>query len=338
MHDSKNNQKQILTIGYATHNRKENILNRVKSLICSGVPDNIEIIIVDNASTDGTFNAITDLTEGTGIKVFRNEVNVGFAGNFIEVLRKSQGDYVMWSSDEDEINFPGIDSFFKWKGNKVIDSVILNHYKKTESNVMVALRKNRTRLLKASDIWGCCHLPGTIWHRESVIKYLEHWGSWQNSYPTLSRYYPNLLLLIKSIPLGRSYFYNGFITYQKDFVKSQHIAELGYQYFHLIPRWLQHNELINFTEFEKKNSASIQHQRYLHAIASSLNKNLYVFISTAIREERPHLFKYMSRSSTPYYILFRNFNLLKLIFNSFKNNPKLAIESVKRRLKIRFWS
>jgi len=338
MAHSEHPRKPLLTIGYATHNRIENIINRVKSLISSDIPDNIEIIIIDNASTDGSFKAIEDLTRGTNIKVFRNEVNLGFAGNFIEVFRKSKGDYVMWSSDEDEINFLGIDSFFKWKGSKTVDSVFLNHYKQVESEVMVSLRKNRTRLLKPGDIWGCCHLPGIIWNRQLAIKNLEHWDSWQESYPQLSRYYPNLMLLIMTIPFGKSYFYNGFITYQKDFVKSQHVAEIGYQYYHLIPRWLQHNELVKFIEFQIESGKSIEHKKYLAAITASINKNLYNFISTAIREERPLLSKYISKSCTPCYIVLRNFNLVKLVFKSFLNSPKLTIEAIRRRLKIRYWN
>ena len=48
------------------------------------IPDNIEIIVIDNFSTDGTFKAISDLTTGSRIKIYRNNKNLGFAGNFVE--------------------------------------------------------------------------------------------------------------------------------------------------------------------------------------------------------------------------------------------------------------
>ena len=119
------------TIGYTTYNRKGLTIRRLNSLLAMDIPGNVEIIIVDNASSDGTFKAISDLTNGTKIKVYRNNENLGFSGNFVEVFRRAKGDYVMWSSDKDEVNLSGVQSLLDWIGSeKNPDIVVLNYYRK----------------------------------------------------------------------------------------------------------------------------------------------------------------------------------------------------------------
>ena len=119
------------TIGYTTYNRKDLIIMRLNSLLAMDIPGNVEIIIVDNASSDGTFKAISDLTNGTKIKVYRNNENLGFSGNFVEVFRRAKGDYVMWSSDKDGVNLSGVQSLLDWIGSeKNPDIVVLNYYRK----------------------------------------------------------------------------------------------------------------------------------------------------------------------------------------------------------------
>jgi len=326
----------IFTIGYATYNRKDYIVRRLNSLIAMDIPDNVEIIIVDNASSDGTFEAISDLTAGTKIKSYRNNENFGFAGNFVEVLRRAKGDYVMWFSDEDEINLGGIQNLFDWIGNEKFDVIFLNHYRKEKSKKLFPLRKNKTRVIEYGDLWGCSHLPGSVWNRSIALDNLNDWDELKGVYPQISRYYPNLMLLIRVLPNLNSYFFNGYIAYQKDYAKSQHVAQSGYQYSHLIPRWLQHNELISFIELRIQKTEDIKNKKYLHKMYKSLNRNLYTYISTAIREERPHLYAYFSRSCSPIYIARRWYSLIKLVFKSLFDDPLLGIHRIKKRLKARY--
>lgn len=64
---------------------------------------NIEIIINDNQSTDGTWTLINTIAEKhkTKIKVFQNETNVGAVKNWQKVIEKSKGDFIhiLWSDD-----------------------------------------------------------------------------------------------------------------------------------------------------------------------------------------------------------------------------------------------
>jgi len=63
---------------------------------------NIEINIRDNASTDGTPELLRALAaEDSRIRVFRNETNIGMAGNWNAVVADSRGEYVGILSADD---------------------------------------------------------------------------------------------------------------------------------------------------------------------------------------------------------------------------------------------
>ena len=64
--------------------------------------NNLEIIFIDNFSSDKTYEELKN-NSNNFIKIYRNEVNKGFSGNFIEVMRKSKGEYTIWVSDEDYV-------------------------------------------------------------------------------------------------------------------------------------------------------------------------------------------------------------------------------------------
>jgi len=328
------------TIAYTTYNRKDLIKRRLNSLLTMNIPSNVEIIIVDNASSDGTFQAISDLIDGTKIKVYRNNENLGFSGNFVEALRRAKGDYVMWSSDKDEVDLSGVQSLLDWIGSEMKpDLVVLNYFRKMKlkKNHLSTLRKNKTRVIEYDDLWGCSHLPGSVWNRSVALEKLDDWDKMKEVYPETSRYYPNLLLIIKLLPSVNSYFFDGYIAYQKDYAeRSYYAAPSGYHYSHLMSRWLQHKELISLIESCIQKTENIKHKKYLYKIYKSLNRNLYEYISTAIREERPSLYTYFSNSCSPSYLIRRNYKLLKLVFKSFLDSPLLTMHRIKKRLKIKY--
>ena len=322
-----------LTIGYATHCRKQFIINRLKTINTLKIPTEVEIIVIDNASTDGTYEAIKGLTDSTNIKVYSNNKNLGFSGNFIEVLKRARGDYVLWSSDEDEINLKGIESFFKWIEDKDLDAIFLNHYQKINSKKFIATRKNRSRLLYQDDLWGGCHLPGVVWNKKVALQSVRDWDKLKIRFPQVSKYYPNLMILIRILPNYNSYFYNEFITYQVEYTKSQHISKPGFQYHHLNPRWLQHNELLDFISSCIKLEKNPIRIKYFQKIKKTLNENLYSFLSEAIRQENPNLYSHFIRSHTPIYLIKRWYKLIKLVCKSFLDDPEIAIQRIKKRLK-----
>jgi Glycosyl transferase family 2 len=64
--------------------------------------DGLEVVVVDNASTDGTWEAVAELAaDDRRVRAFRNETNVGPAANWERAVALARGTYVKYlGSDE----------------------------------------------------------------------------------------------------------------------------------------------------------------------------------------------------------------------------------------------
>lgn len=83
------------------YNREKIIIKTIESAL-SQTYENIEIIIVDNCSTDKTYDICKEYeNKDTRVKVYKNEENIGPVKNWIECLKYSTGEYVkfLWSDD-----------------------------------------------------------------------------------------------------------------------------------------------------------------------------------------------------------------------------------------------
>lgn len=100
MHN-KINAKPLVSILIPVYNRSEYIAETL-SCAFSQSYDNIEIIVVDNASTDGTWEICKSLSENEPrIKIYRNAENVGPVNNWRKCISYASGEYakILWSDD-----------------------------------------------------------------------------------------------------------------------------------------------------------------------------------------------------------------------------------------------
>ena len=100
--------RTTLTIAVPTFNRNRYLKELLPELIdqCQNAAcPQIEILVIDNASTDGTQEYVTN-NHGEFLIYVRNDENIGADRNFLECIKKSKGDYV-WLFGDDEILKPG---------------------------------------------------------------------------------------------------------------------------------------------------------------------------------------------------------------------------------------
>ena len=94
----------LVTIGLPVYNGLPHLRAAVDTLLAQTYP-NVEIIVSDNASTDGTGDYCRALAEvHPRVKYFRNATNVGPGENFRLVLERARGEYFMWASHDDKWN------------------------------------------------------------------------------------------------------------------------------------------------------------------------------------------------------------------------------------------
>jgi glycosyltransferase involved in cell wall biosynthesis len=98
-------QKQpLVTIGIPSYNREALLKRAIDSAIKQDYR-NVEIIVSDNASTDGTENLCRYYASQDGrFKYIRQSKNLGPTANFVEVLKNASGQFFMWLGDDDWID------------------------------------------------------------------------------------------------------------------------------------------------------------------------------------------------------------------------------------------
>lgn len=96
-----NNQNKLISIGLPVYNGEKYISQTLDSLLAQDY-QNFELIISDNASTDGTGEICREYqAKDKRIQYSRNERNLGSHRNFNRVFKLSSGEYFMWASASD---------------------------------------------------------------------------------------------------------------------------------------------------------------------------------------------------------------------------------------------
>ena len=91
----------MVSIVIPVYNRELYIEDAIRSAI-SQTYQNIEIIIVDNCSTDSTWDILNEWEKKDNrIKIFQNDSNIGPVLNWNECFRHASGEYIkiLWSDD-----------------------------------------------------------------------------------------------------------------------------------------------------------------------------------------------------------------------------------------------
>lgn len=92
---------QLVSILIPVYNRAALIAETLDSALAQTYP-NIEVVVVDNASTDGTWEVINDYANrDPRIKPYRNDTNIGPVRNWKRCVDEARGEYgkILWSDD-----------------------------------------------------------------------------------------------------------------------------------------------------------------------------------------------------------------------------------------------
>jgi glycosyltransferase involved in cell wall biosynthesis len=99
--------KPLVSILIPVYNRQDLIVEAAESAL-NQTYQNIEIIIVDNASTDNTWEVCNQLAKkDSRIKIWQNDRNIGPVLNWEKCIEKAQGEYgkILFSDDLIQPNF-----------------------------------------------------------------------------------------------------------------------------------------------------------------------------------------------------------------------------------------
>ena len=72
-------------------------LNKLVDNCLTNINDNVEIILVDNGSTDSTFKYLMNLNLSQNIIPYRIEKNIGYGNGILYGLKKAKGEILAWT-------------------------------------------------------------------------------------------------------------------------------------------------------------------------------------------------------------------------------------------------
>ncbi len=94
----------LVSIGMPVYNGLPHVQEAAAALLAQDYP-NFELVVSDNASTDGTGEYFRQLAaKDSRVRYCRNSVNVGAMNNFSAVLQRARGKYFMWAAHDDRWN------------------------------------------------------------------------------------------------------------------------------------------------------------------------------------------------------------------------------------------
>lgn len=94
------NRRLRVTIGMPTYNRRDGYFPHALASALAQDYENLEILVCDNASTDGTDAYIATLSDER-LRYIRHETNIGANANFNSCLENATGDYFVLLHDDD---------------------------------------------------------------------------------------------------------------------------------------------------------------------------------------------------------------------------------------------
>lgn len=167
------NSMTLCTVAIPVYNREHLVRAAIESALAQDVED-LEILVIDNCSTDRTWNVIGEYTDKR-LRPVRNDSNIGLFGNLNRCLELAQGKYVRILCSDD----------------RLIPGCLSEEARIMEAHPQAALLATRIHIVNESGqqtgMFGE-HLPPGLYHGADVVPaalwVLSHYGHTVFGYPS----------------------------------------------------------------------------------------------------------------------------------------------------------
>lgn len=112
----------VLSVCIPTYNRKR-LLEQSLNKLLSYQKDDLEIVVVDNCSTDETWEMLQGISDSR-VSLFRNSENLGATYNYRRAILSGQGQFCMHLNDRDTIETDALSAFISFLRNCDADVII----------------------------------------------------------------------------------------------------------------------------------------------------------------------------------------------------------------------
>ncbi len=173
-------KKPLVSVVIPTHSRVKMLERLLKSVLASSYRS-IEIIVIDDVSTDNTYEFIKNKYKR--VKVFRNKTNLFTAGSRNEGFKKSKGEFVFFIDDDNILDKYAIEKMVDvfLEDNSIGELGLVNYNPNNKRKILWAYTKrnmwttktSQPRTLKGLEgkkTWETVDVPNAFMVRTDIIK------------------------------------------------------------------------------------------------------------------------------------------------------------------------
>jgi len=105
---SKATNPKLLTLCIATFNRSDRVTQLIEEILSFDINDKIEILVIDDGSSDDTYEKILPFSKFENVSVYKNERNLGWSKTMIRYFNLCTTEFLVEVPDDDIIYKDGI--------------------------------------------------------------------------------------------------------------------------------------------------------------------------------------------------------------------------------------
>lgn len=94
---------RTISVIMSVYNDENNVTNAIQSILDQTF-DDFEFLIIDDCSTDNTYEEMTKFVKDSRVKLYVNEKNIGLTKSLNKLIEESNGKYI-FRQDSDDISF-----------------------------------------------------------------------------------------------------------------------------------------------------------------------------------------------------------------------------------------
>lgn len=277
--------RPFLTIGIPTYNRFESVRSRVREYVDHGFGPEISLMVVDNASSDASYQRLREEFEGSGVALFENSENVGYGGNFIRLFELVESDYLMIVSDEDQIVAKGIEAAVAYcRANR---PAFVSPQADVRGNAMYRGR-DVSRLVEPHEFkQSAFYLSGLTFAIPALRDDVVEIGALMQS-NSAAAIYPQVLVAAAATARREAHFLAERMTVQVDHHPTSITERAGGIYNMVTGRWLQSVGYEQFFADRLTRALPNEQERY-RVMRDSVRAEALETLLIAMRREQPEL-------------------------------------------------
>lgn len=165
------NQK-LITICIATYNRSEKVTNLIKSLLSFDLNNEIEILVIDDFSTDNTFESLSQFSNVPNVSLYRNQYNLSRARTQLKYFNLCKTEFLVELADDDYLLKDGLLELLDLLPNLDVD-FLSTRWIDSDGSLYPGRGSNKVQDISLTNLRGASeHSIGCVF-RTSIIKYSE---------------------------------------------------------------------------------------------------------------------------------------------------------------------